>query len=56
MEAAAAAEDYQRAAEERDALDSLSLLCRRLELAEGKATGRVKYKLGAHLLWTSLNK
>ena len=47
MEAAVAAEDYQRAAQERDQLDSLLLTCRRLELVQGEATRRVKYKLGA---------
>ena len=46
MEAAVAAEDYHRAAEERNTLDSLMLLSRRLELAQGKETGEVKYKLG----------
>ena len=46
---AIAEEDYQSAAVERDALDSLLLLLRRLELVQGEASRKVKYKLGALL-------
>lgn len=52
MATAIAEEDYQKAALERDVLDNLLLLRRRLELVEGEDSRRVKYKLGASLpIW-----